>query len=129
MFRTLSNIYNGAFCSKPCVNQAYLEPYQIQNLENIRNPVNHLWCSIFSEPFVTQAYLEPWYIQNLGNTQKSVRHLWCSVFFRTLCKRDLFRTIGFSAPWDTLKQIYKINILFRTLCNYSIFKLLIHGKP
>ena len=26
---------------------ANLEPCHIQNLRNIRNPVNHLWCSIF----------------------------------------------------------------------------------
>ena len=40
--RTLSNIYNGAFCSEPSVTLAYFEPWDVQNLKNIWNPVNHL---------------------------------------------------------------------------------------
>ena len=47
IFKTLSSIYNGAFCSEPCVTLAYLEPCHNQNLRNIRDPVKHLWCSIF----------------------------------------------------------------------------------
>ena len=55
MFRTLSNICSGAFCSKTCVTLAYLEPYRIQNLRNIWNPVKHLWCSIFLETLCNSA--------------------------------------------------------------------------
>ena len=40
-------LYNGAFCSEPCVTLAYLESCYIGNLRNVRNPVKHLWCSIF----------------------------------------------------------------------------------
>ena len=40
--RTLSNIYNGTLCSEPCVTLSYLEPWHVQNLNNIWNPVNHL---------------------------------------------------------------------------------------
>ena len=47
IFRTLSNIYNEAFCSELCVTLAYLKPWHVQNLRNIWNPVKHLWCSIF----------------------------------------------------------------------------------
>ena len=35
IFRTLLNIYNGAFCSEPCVTLAYLKPWHVQNLRNI----------------------------------------------------------------------------------------------
>ena len=40
-------IYNGPFCSETCVTLTYLEPWHIQNLRNIWNPVTHLWCSNF----------------------------------------------------------------------------------
>ena len=90
IFRTLSNIYNGAFCSKSCVTQTYLESCHIENLRNIRNPVKHLWCSIFLGPCVTQAYLESWYIQKLSNIENPVKHLFLNelgtVFYSEPCQ-------------------------------------------
>ena len=65
IFRTLSNIYNEAFCSELCVTLAYLKPWHVQNLRNIWNPVKHLWCSIFLRTlcnpgmFRTLVYAEP----------------------------------------------------------------------
>ena len=40
--QNLSNIYNGAFCSEPCVTLEYFESWYIQNLRNIQNPVKYL---------------------------------------------------------------------------------------
>ena len=65
IFRTLSNTYNGAFCSELYAIPTYSEP------EDIRNPVKHLWCSIFWESCIILAYLESWY-QNLRNIQNPV---------------------------------------------------------
>ena len=42
IFKVLSNIYNGTFCSEPCVTLAYLKLWHVQNLRNIWNPVKHL---------------------------------------------------------------------------------------
>ena len=39
---------------EPCVFLAYLEPWYIQNLRNIDNPLKHLRCSVF--------FNEPWHI-------------------------------------------------------------------
>ena len=41
IFRTLPNLYNGAFYSDPCVTLANLEPWYILNLRNIQNLVMH----------------------------------------------------------------------------------------
>ena len=65
--------------------------------------------SIFQESCVTLAYLESWYIQNLTNIQNPVKHLWCNVFLMN-------------------HGIYTISILFRTLCKYNIYRLMMHSK-
>ena len=67
IFRTLLDIYDGAFCSEPCVTLAYLEPWHVQNLRNIWILSSIYDAALFWEPYVTLAYLGPWYIQNLKN--------------------------------------------------------------
>ena len=134
IFRALSNIYNGAFCSEPCVTLAYLEPLHVQNLRNIWNPVKHLWCCISLRTsynpgiFRTLVYTKP--EEYSVPCQASI---WCSV---SLMKPDIFTTLIYSEHWHILKPWYIQNpgkyirwsILFWTL-KYSIFRLLIHSKP
>ena len=66
--------------------------------------------SIIQESWLTLAYWESWYIQNLRNIQNPVKHLWCNVFFL----------------W-TMAYI-RWSILFRVLCKYKMYRLLMHSK-
>ena len=81
IFRTLSNIYNGPFCSEPYVTLTYLEPCHIMEPEEDSEFCQASINSIFQESYLTLAYLESWYIQNLRNIQNPVKHLRCNVFF------------------------------------------------
>ena len=113
IFRILSSIYGAAFFKEPCVALTYLEPWYIQNLRNIDNPLKHLRCNFifnepwhicdevfYSEPFVTITYLDFWYIQNLSifRTQDIRYHesLNYSSLHRTLCNLDIFITYIYS---------------------------------
>ena len=120
MFRTLCNpdifrtlLYSGVFgilssiCDEtsfeePCVNLAFLKPWYILNLRNISNLAkiyNIMW----------RLLDELSYIQNPST-------------FRTLA---YLKTVVYSEPCQVYTMKYFSHV---TLCNYNIFRLLIHLK-
>ena len=127
IFRTLSNIYNGAFCSEPCVTLTYLEPWHIQNLRNIENSVKHLWWNVLSfrtlcnyNIFRLLIHSKPWHIQNSGHSRyrESLKYN----LQITLCNLDIFTTYVYSSPGILRTRGMWWAIFYGTLCNTGIFR-------
>ena len=117
-----------------CVTATYLESCHIQNLRNIRNPVKHIWSSIFLRTLCNSGIFRTLPCSEPEEYSESCQaSIWCSV---SLMNPDLFRNLVYSEPWHILKPWYIQNpvkyirwsILFRNFCSYSIFRLMIHSK-
>ena len=97
IFRTLSNIYYGEFCTESCVTLAYLKPWHIQNPRHIHNTIKHLsWNILFKtfynpDIFRTLLYSPLWYILKNKHIHIPAEYLRWSILLRTLCNYSIFR--------------------------------------
>ena len=132
MFGILSNIYGAEFFEEPCVTLVYLEPWYIQNLRNIDNPLKHLRCNFIlnehiydevfdSESFVTITYLDFWYIKNLSLfITQDIRYresLNYSSFHKTLRNLDIFIIYIYSSCGMLRTQGIWWAVFYGALCN------------
>ena len=91
IFRTLSNIYNGKFYSRPCVTLVLLEVRHIQNTAKhlSRNISFKTLCN--PDIFRTLVNSELWHILKLKHIQNPAEYLAWSFLLRTPCNYCRFR--------------------------------------
>ena len=133
VFRILSSIYNGGFCSVPCVALICLEHWYIQNLRNIQNPIKDLWCSVFLiNPDIFRTLV---YFGTLTYFETVVYSEPCKVYddvfylepFVTIAYLDSWciKTLAYS-ELKALKNRESLKYsLHRTLCNLGTFTTLL----
>ena len=102
IFRTLPNISYGEFYLEPCVTQAYLKHWHIQNPRHIHNNVKHLSRNILFKtlrnPDIirTLVYSQLWHILKSKHIQNPAEYLRWSILLRTLCNYSIFRRLIYS---------------------------------
>ena len=116
----------------------YLEPWYVQTLKNIENPLKRLRCIVcfneswhiydevfYSELSVTITYLDFWYIQNLIifitqdiRYRQSLRYS----LHRTLCNLEIFIIYIYSVPGIFRTPGIWRAVFYATLCNTGIIR-------